>query len=50
VFLFIKTLFTIITARKPKSSDAGNVSKPKRNCDDLSISDKVKFLDMMETK
>jgi len=35
-------------APKHKSSDAGSASKPKRSCDVLSISEKVKFLVMME--
>ena len=35
---------------KRKSSDAGSVSKPKRRRDTLSISEIVKFLDMMEIK
>ena len=48
MFLFRKPLFTIIMAPKHKSSDAGSASKPKRSCDVLSISEKVKFLVMME--
>ena len=35
-------------APKRKSSDAGSASKPKRSRDVLSISEKVKILDMME--
>ena len=35
-------------APKRKSSDAGSASKPKRNCDVLSISKKVKILDVIE--
>jgi hypothetical protein len=31
-----------------KSSDAGSASKPKRSCIILSISEKVKILDMIE--
>jgi len=37
-------------APKHKSSDAGSASKPKRSCDVLSISEKVKILDMIEIK
>jgi len=48
VFLFKKALFTIITAPKRNSSDAGSTSKAKRSHDALSISEKVKILDMME--
>jgi len=33
-----------------KSSYAGSASKPKRSRDVLSISEKVKILDMIETK
>jgi len=32
---------------KAKSSDDGSASKPKRSCDVLSISEKVKILDMI---
>jgi hypothetical protein len=46
--VFRKPLFTIIMAPKCKSSDAGSASKPKRSCDVLSISEKVKILDMIE--
>jgi hypothetical protein len=35
-------------APKPKSSDAGSASKLKRSCDVLSVSEKVKILDMIE--
>jgi hypothetical protein len=35
-------------APKRKSSDAGSASKPKRSRDILSISEKVKILNMME--
>ena len=35
-------------AAKRKSRDAGSASKPKRSCDALSISEKVKILDMIE--
>jgi len=38
VFVFRKSLFTIIMAPKRKSSDAGSASKPKRSRDILSIS------------
>jgi len=41
-------LFTIIMAPKRKSSDAGSASEPQRARDVLSISEKVKILDMME--
>ena len=37
-------------APKGKSSDAGSASKPKRNRDILSISEKVKILNMIETE
>jgi len=48
LFLFRKSLFTVIMAPKHKSSDAGDASKPKRSRDVLSISEKVKILVMME--
>ena len=48
VFVFREPLFTVIMASKCKSSDAGSVSKPKRRRDDVSISEKVKILDMIE--
>jgi len=48
VFLFREPLFTVILAPKCNSSDAYSASKPKRSCDVLSISEKVKILDMME--
>jgi len=48
VFLFRKTLFTVIMAPKRYSSDAGSTSKPKRSRDVLPISEKVKILDMIE--
>ena len=48
VFLFRKPLFAVIMAPKHKSSDAGSASEPKRSCDVLSISRKVKILDMIE--
>jgi len=35
-------------APKHKSSDAGSASKPRRSCDILSISEKMKILDMIE--
>jgi len=47
VFVFRKPLFSVIMAPTSKSSDAGSVSKPKRNPDVLSISEKGKFMDMM---
>jgi DNA-binding CsgD family transcriptional regulator len=37
-------------APKRKSSDAGSASKPRRNSDVLSISEKVKILDMIAIK
>ena len=37
-------------APKHKSSDVGSASKPKRSHDDLSISENVKILDMIEVK
>jgi hypothetical protein len=37
-------------ALKRKSSDAGSASKLKRSCDVLSVSEKVKILDMTEIK
>jgi hypothetical protein len=37
-------------AQKCKSSDAGSASKPRRNRDVLSISEKVKILDVIEKK
>ena len=48
--MFRKPLFTVIMAPKRKSSDAGSASKPKRSSDVLSISEKVKILDMIEIK
>ena len=48
MFVFRKPLFTVKMAPKHKSSDAGRASKPKRSCDVLSISEKVKILDMIE--
>jgi hypothetical protein len=48
VFVFRKPLFTIIIVPKHKSSNAGSASKPKRNRNVLSISEKVKILDMIE--
>jgi len=35
-------------APKLKTSDAGSAFKPKRSCNVLSISEKVKILDMIE--
>jgi hypothetical protein len=48
VFLFRKPLFTVIMAPKRKSSDAGSASKPKISGDVLSISEKVKILELKE--
>jgi len=49
IFTYTTTpLFTIIIAPKHKSSDAGNASKPTRRRDVVSISEKVKILDMIE--
>ena len=48
MFVFIKPLFTVIMAPKRNSSDGGSASKPKRSRDVLSVSEKVKILDMME--
>ena len=48
MFLFRKPLFTVIMALKLKSSDAGSAAEPKRSCDVLSISEKVKILDTIE--
>ena len=48
MFLFRKSLFTVIMAPKRKSSDAGSASKPKRSRDALPVSEKVKILDVME--
>jgi len=42
-------LLTVIMALKHNSSDAGTASKPKRSHDVLSISEKVKIMDMIET-
>ena len=50
MFLFREPLFTVIMAPRHKSSDAGSASKPKRSCDVLSISEKMKILDMTEIK
>ena len=50
VFVFRKPSFTVIIAPERKSSDAGSASKPKRSRDILSISEKVKILDMIEIK
>ena len=50
MFVFRKPLFTIIMAPNHKSGDAGSASKPKRSCDVLFISEKVKILDMIEIK
>jgi len=43
-----KALITVIMDTKRKSNGAGSASKPKRSHDVLSISGKVKILDMME--
>ena len=48
--MFRKPLFTVLMAPEGKSSDAGSASKPKRSRDVLSISEKVKILDMIEIK
>ena len=48
VFVFWKPLFTIIMAPKHNSSNAGSASKTTRSRDVLSISEKVKMLDMIE--
>ena len=48
MFVFREPLFTLIMAPKRKSSDAGSASKPKRSSDALSISEKVKIVDMIE--
>ena len=50
MFVFSKPLFTIIMAPEHKSSDVSGASKPKRSCDVLFISEKVKILDMNETE
>jgi hypothetical protein len=42
--------FTVIMAQQRKSSDTASASKPKRSCDVLSISEKVKTLDMIQIK
>jgi len=46
--MFRKPLFTEIMTPKRKSSDAGTASKPKRSRDVLSISERVKILDLIE--
>jgi hypothetical protein len=46
--VFRKPFFAVIMAPKSKSSGAGSASKPKRSCDVLSVSEKVKILDMIE--
>jgi hypothetical protein len=43
-------LFTVIMALKRKSSDAGSASRPKRSHGVLSVSEKVKLLDMIKIK
>ena len=48
MFVFRKPLFTVIMAPKRKRSDAGSGSKSKRSRDILSISEKIKILDMTE--
>jgi len=48
VFVFRKPLFTIIMAKKCNSNNAGSASKPRRSHDVLSISEKLKILDMIE--
>jgi hypothetical protein len=46
--VFRKPLFAIIMAPKCRSSDVDSASRPKRSCDVLSNSEKVKILDMIE--
>ena len=48
MFVFRKPLLTVMMALKHNSSDAGSASKPKRSRDVLSISEKMKILDMIE--
>ena len=48
MFVFRRPIFTVIIAPQHKSSDAGSASKPKRSRDVLSISEKVKILDIIE--
>ena len=48
MFVFRKPLSTVIMGPNRKSSDAGSDSKTKRSRDILSISEKVRILDMME--
>ena len=50
MFVFRKLLFTVIMAAKCKSIDAGSASKPKRSGDVLSISEKMKILDVIEIR
>jgi len=50
VFVFRKPLFTVIMSPKHKSSGAGSASRPEGSHDILSISEKVKILDMIEIK
>jgi hypothetical protein len=50
VFVFRKSQFTVIIAPNRKSNDAGSASKPERSRDVLSISEKVKILDMITIK
>ena len=50
MFVFRKPLFTVIMAPERTSSEAGSASKPKRSRDVLSISEKVKILDMIEVE
>ena len=42
-------LFYLITALKPKRSDAGHLDMPKRSCRELPLSGKVKVLDLIRT-
>jgi len=44
------TLIYLKMVPKGRGSDAGSASKPKRSSDALSVSDKVKILDMIEIK
>ena len=48
MFVFRKPLFTVIMTPKRKGSGVGSASKPKESGNVLSISEKVKILDMIE--
>ena len=50
MFVSRKSLFTVIIAPERNSSDASSASKPKRSRGVLSISEKMKILDMIEIK